>query len=155
MTWKGDVMESTPTAGENIAVLRKARGTGQAKLARQAGISLSYLSKIEAGHRPATPPVIAAIAKVLHVTTARINGQPFLGPSEQADLVNELRGAVRRNTLPREDQPSPGVLTAGLEQAAVLRADARYRRLRAACAAPAPATCRSADRAGCRCRWCR
>ncbi|KDQ69596.1 helix-turn-helix domain-containing protein [Streptomyces halstedii] len=119
-------MESTPAAGENIAVLRKVRGVGQARLAREAGISLSYLSKIEVGLRPATPPVVAAIAAALHVTTARIHGQPFLGPSEQADLLNDLRGAVRRYTLPREDLPDPSVLSTSVKQAARLRADTNY-----------------------------
>jgi transcriptional regulator with XRE-family HTH domain len=119
-------MESTPAAGENIAVLRKARAMGQGKLAREAGISLSYLSKIEIGERPATPPVVAAVARALHVTTARIYGQPFLGPSEQADLLNDLRSAVRRYKLPHEDQPSPVALARELEQAAGLRADTRY-----------------------------
>lgn len=125
-SWKSEGMESTPAAGENIAVLRKARQMGQAKLAREAGISLSYLSKIEVGERPATPPVVAAIARAMHVTTARIHGQPFLGPSEQSDLLNDLRGAVRRHTLPREDQPSPAALAEELKQAATLRSDARY-----------------------------
>ncbi|MBM9505849.1 helix-turn-helix domain-containing protein [Actinacidiphila acididurans] len=119
-------MESTPAAGENIAVLRKARGMGQAKLAREAGISLSLLSKIEVGTRAATPPVVADIARALHVTTARIYGQPFMGPSEQADLLNELRSAVRRHTLPREDQPTPTALAEELNRAAALRADTRY-----------------------------
>lgn len=119
-------MESTPAAGQNIAVLRKARQMGQAKLAREAGISLSYLSKIEVGERPATPPVVAALARALHVTTARIYGQPFLGPSEQSDLLNDLRDAVRRHTLPREDQPAPKTLDEELRRAAALRADTRY-----------------------------
>lgn len=126
LTWKSDAMESTPAAGENIAVLRKARSMGQDKLAREAGMSVSYLSKIEIGERPATPPVVAAIAKALHVTTARIYGQPFLGPSEQADLLNDLRSTVRRHKLPREDQPAPAVLAGELKKAAVLRADTRY-----------------------------
>ncbi|MEW1865985.1 helix-turn-helix transcriptional regulator [Streptomyces sp. NPDC088194] len=119
-------MESTPAAGENIAVLRKARGIGQERLAREAGISYSYLSKIEVGTRAATPPVVAAIAKALHVTTARIYGQPFLGPSEQADLLNDLRGAVRRHTLPKEDALSPSRLREELKRAATLRADTEY-----------------------------
>ncbi|MFK0015729.1 helix-turn-helix domain-containing protein [Streptomyces sp. NPDC091027] len=119
-------MESTPAAGENIAVLRKARGIGQAKLAREMRITVSYLSKIETGLRPATPPVVAAAAKALRVTTARINGQPFADPSEQADLLNDLRGAVRRHTLPKEDTPPLSELTRGLEAAAKLRAEAKY-----------------------------
>ncbi|MEV5883061.1 helix-turn-helix transcriptional regulator [Streptomyces sp. NPDC052020] len=119
-------MESTPAPGENIAVLRKARGLGQAKLARLAGISVSYLTKIENGIRPTTPPVAAAVAKALHVPVQRIYGQPFLGPSEQADLLNELRGAVRRYTLPKEDVPDPAVLAADVDRAMRLRAETKY-----------------------------
>jgi transcriptional regulator with XRE-family HTH domain len=114
-----------PAAGENIAVLRKARGIGQKALAQRAGISLSLLSKIETGLRPATPPVIAAIAKALHVSTARIYGQPFIDV-EQSDLLDSLRAAVRRHRLPREDVPPPGELAAKLKQAATLRADTDY-----------------------------
>ncbi len=119
-------MESTPSAGENIAALRKARGLAQQKLAASAGISPSYLTKIETGLRPATPPVVAAIAKALHVTTARINGQPFLGPSEQSDLLDDLRAAVRRYSLPREDELPPAQLLAEVQRATDLRAEARY-----------------------------
>jgi transcriptional regulator with XRE-family HTH domain len=119
-------MESPPSPGENIAVLRKTRGFGQARLARAAGISLSYLSKIEVGIRPATPPVVAAVAKALHVPTARIYGQPFLCPSEQADRLNDLRGAVRRYTLPKEGVPEPSNLAADVAKAMKLRAETKY-----------------------------
>lgn len=119
-------MESTPAPGENIAVLRKARGHGQAKLARMAGISVSLLSKIEVGTRPATPPVVAAIAKAMRVPTQRIYGQPFLGPSEQADLLNDLRGAVRRYTLPKEDVPDSAQLAADVARVMKLRAETNY-----------------------------
>ncbi|MET9290881.1 helix-turn-helix domain-containing protein [Streptomyces sp. NPDC003077] len=119
--------ENTPAAaGENIAVLRKARGLDQRKLARQTQISVSYLTKIETGLRPATPPVVAALAKALHVSTARIYGQPFLHPSEQADLLNDLRAAVRRHTLPQEDVPELAALHASLRNAAELRAETKY-----------------------------
>lgn len=119
-------MESTPAPGENIAVLRKARGLGQAQLARTSGVSLSYLSKIEVGTRPATPPVVAAIAKALRVPTQRIYGQPFLGVTEQADLLNDLRGAVRRYTLPKEDVPEAAQLAADVTRAMELRAETNY-----------------------------
>jgi transcriptional regulator with XRE-family HTH domain/Tfp pilus assembly protein PilF len=119
-------MESTPAPGENIAVLRKARGLGQSKLARMAGISASYLSKIEVGTRPVTPPVVAALAKAMHVPTQRIYGQPFLGPSEQADLLNDLRSAARRYTLPKEDVPESAELAADVDKAMKLRAETNY-----------------------------
>ncbi|MEU7365026.1 helix-turn-helix transcriptional regulator [Streptomyces hygroscopicus] len=119
-------MHSAPSAGENIAVLRKVRGVSQASLARQLGISLSYLSKIETGLRPATPPLVAAAASALRVTTARIYGDPFSDPSMQHELMNDLRTVVRRHTLPREDVPPPGELATSLDRAAQLRADTKY-----------------------------
>lgn len=119
-------MTSTPSAGENIAVLRRARGLGQTRLAREAGVSVSLLTKIESGDRAATPPVVASIARALSVTTARIYGEPFADPSEQADLLNDLRGAVRRHTLPRADTLPPDELDAKLRRAAQLRADTKY-----------------------------
>ncbi|MEU1943044.1 helix-turn-helix transcriptional regulator [Streptomyces sp. NPDC020125] len=119
-------MYSAPSAGENIAVLRKVRGTSQASLARQMGISLSYLSKIETGLRPATPPLVASAASALRVTTARVYGDPFSDPSKQHELMDALRTVVRRHTLPREDVPPPGELAASLQRAAQLRADTNY-----------------------------
>lgn len=119
-------MHSTPSAGENIAVLRKTRGISQAALARRMGISLSYLSKIEVGLRPATPPLVAAAAAALKVTTARIHGDPFSEPSAQHELLNGLRTVVRRHTLPREDVPPPDELSASIKRAAQLRADTDY-----------------------------
>ncbi|MDT0472792.1 helix-turn-helix transcriptional regulator [Streptomyces sp. DSM 41014] len=119
-------MERTPAPGENLAVLRKARELSQTKLARSAGLSVSYLSKLEVGQRPVTPPVAAALSKALHVSVQRIYGTPFLGPSEQADLLTELRSAVRRYTLPKEDVPDPGALALDVERAMKLRAQANY-----------------------------
>lgn len=118
--------ERTPAAGENIQVFRKARGLTQAQLARAAHISPSLLRKIEQGLRAATPPTVASIAAALHVSTARLNGQPFLEPSEQSDLLDDLRGAVRRYNLPREDVPEPGRLDQDLRQATALRAGSQY-----------------------------
>ncbi|MFE5120141.1 helix-turn-helix domain-containing protein [Streptomyces sp. NPDC056669] len=119
-------MHSAPSAGENIAVLRKVRGTSQASLARQMGISLSYLSKIETGLRPATPPLVASAASALRVTTARVYGDPFSDPSKQHELMDALRTVVRRHTLPREDVPPPSELAVSLQRAAQLRADTNY-----------------------------
>ncbi|MEU7104078.1 helix-turn-helix transcriptional regulator [Streptomyces sp. NPDC046215] len=119
-------MERIPAAGENIQVLRKARGISQTKLARDASISISLLRKIEQGSRAATPATVASIAKALHVTTARINGQPFLGPSEQSDLLDDLRGALRRYTLPKEDVPDPARLEEDLRKITALRAGSQY-----------------------------
>lgn len=119
-------MDTNLSPGENIAVLRKARGISQAKLARMAGISVSYLSKIEGGTRAATPPTVAVVANAMRVPMQRIYGQPFLGPSEQADLLNDLRSAVRRHTLPKEDAPNPSQLEEDVATAMQFRAETRY-----------------------------
>ncbi|MGW4237386.1 helix-turn-helix domain-containing protein [Streptomyces sp. NPDC004749] len=119
-------MESK-SAGENIAVLRKARKMSQAQLGRAAGLSVSYVSKIETGLRPVTPPVGAACAKAMGITTARIYGQPFRDrPHTEAERLDSLRTAVRRHTLPREDAPDPKVLAVDLKRAAHLRSEAQY-----------------------------
>ncbi|MEV7284169.1 helix-turn-helix transcriptional regulator [Streptomyces sp. NPDC093252] len=119
-------MEKTPAPGENIAVLRKARGMGRARLARLGGISVSLLTRIEEGTRPATPHIVAALAKAMRVTPARIHGQPFSDETRQAELLDDLRAAVRRYTLPREDVPPPEALAAGVQRAMALRAETRY-----------------------------
>ncbi|MFE7114956.1 multiprotein-bridging factor 1 family protein [Streptomyces sp. NPDC057654] len=118
--------DSTPTAGQNIAVLRKALGWGQGQLARRMGVSASLLRKVEDGTRTATPPTVAAAAKAMRITTDRIYGTPFSDPSEQRVLLDELRAAVRRHTLPREDVPPLPELATGLREATQLRADTRY-----------------------------
>ncbi|MCK1797166.1 helix-turn-helix transcriptional regulator [Streptomyces sp. XM4193] len=115
-----------PAAGDNIAVLRRARGIGQEALAARAGVSVSLLRKIERGHRAATPPVVAAIARALGVSTGRLNGSPYTDPVELETQLNSLRGAVRRHTLPREDVPAPEVLASNLAKASALRSDTRY-----------------------------
>ncbi|MFJ6569922.1 helix-turn-helix domain-containing protein [Streptomyces sp. NPDC091292] len=119
-------MEST-NAGENIAVLRKTRNMSQAQLGRAAGLSVSYVSKVETGLRPVTPAVAAACAKAMKVTTARIYGQPYRDRSQtEVERLDALRTAVRRHTLPKEDVPDPRTLAAEVKRAAHLRAEAEY-----------------------------
>ncbi|MEU7159151.1 helix-turn-helix domain-containing protein [Streptomyces chrestomyceticus] len=115
-----------PSAGSNIQVLRKARGWSRDYLASQAHISTSLLRQVENGTRTATPTTVAACAKALHVPTARIYGNPFSTPSEHTDLLNDLRGAVRRHTLPREDSPPLEELDINLKEAMRLRAETKY-----------------------------
>ncbi|MER0243727.1 helix-turn-helix transcriptional regulator [Streptomyces sp. HSW2009] len=115
-----------PTPGENIAVLRKARGIGQARLAKKAGFTVSYISKVETGLRPATPQFVAAVAGALGVSTARINGQPFADASQQAQALDVLRTVVRRHNLPREGVVPPSELATKVQKAVGLRAQTRY-----------------------------
>jgi predicted transcriptional regulator/transcriptional regulator with XRE-family HTH domain len=49
-------------AGHELRALRDRLGISQATMAARLGLSVSYLSQIESGHRPLTPRVLAALA---------------------------------------------------------------------------------------------
>jgi DNA-binding XRE family transcriptional regulator len=51
--------------GHPVRVWREHRGLTQRQLAKEAGISATYLSQIEAGKRAGSPKVLAALATVL------------------------------------------------------------------------------------------
>jgi transcriptional regulator with XRE-family HTH domain len=107
-------------------LLRKARNHSRRELARLAGVSEHYLRKIETGERPGTPAIFAALARALKVSTQRIYGQPFIGPVEQGELLNDLRAAIRRYRLPQEDVPDLQELRTNLADLAELRAGTKY-----------------------------
>ncbi len=122
---------ATPTGavGENIATLRKTADWSQAKLAREAGISTSYLKKIEIGDRACRPAIAASIANALGVTLALLYGQPYSETPVPPEKINALRSAVRRYAQPITDQPYPEDVHELLERATNLRAATRYREL--------------------------
>lgn len=80
--------------GQRIARYRKLRHLTQTGLASQAGISASHLAHIEQGHKQASPTIIAALARVLSVTTADLVGQPYLAEL-QADQLDILIQPIR------------------------------------------------------------
>lgn len=63
--------------GARIADYRKLRHLTQVGLAQRAHVSPSHISKIEKGFSPASPAVLAIIARVLSVPVAVLTGQPF------------------------------------------------------------------------------
>ncbi|ANW21301.1 helix-turn-helix domain-containing protein [Streptomyces clavuligerus] len=75
--------------GARIADYRKLRHLTQAGLAQRAGVSRTTVAKIEAGLSPATPPIVAAVARVLEVDVAVLNGQPYLSEL-QADHLDRM-----------------------------------------------------------------
>ncbi|WP_052852386.1 helix-turn-helix domain-containing protein [Streptomyces avicenniae] len=72
--------------GARIADYRKLRQLTQAGLAQRAFVSRGTIAKIEAGLSPATPAVVAAVARALEVEVAVLNGQPFLEEMRQDQL---------------------------------------------------------------------
>jgi XRE family transcriptional regulator, fatty acid utilization regulator len=76
---------STPDgehAGVRIAYYRKAAHLTQRELAERIPHSYSLLTQVEAGHRPASPGLLAAVAHALRLDVTTLTGQPY---------VNELR----------------------------------------------------------------
>ncbi|MFJ7906099.1 helix-turn-helix domain-containing protein [Kitasatospora sp. NPDC096204] len=83
--------------GERIAQYRKLRHLTQRELAARAHISYSMLTKVEQGAKPATPAVLAAVARVLSVQTVDLTGQPYLTELRQDELdvlIQPIREAL-------------------------------------------------------------
>ncbi len=76
--------------GAAIKEAREARGLSRAELARQAGITPLYMDKIEQGARRPSPPKLAALAKVLQVSTAELMTRAALLDASTAPTSDEL-----------------------------------------------------------------
>lgn len=82
-------------AGARLRRLREERGISQIELARQLGISPSYLNQIEHDSRPLTVSVLIRITEVFGVDTA------YFAPHDTPQLVADLREALpARTSLP-------------------------------------------------------
>ncbi|MFF7991783.1 helix-turn-helix domain-containing protein [Kitasatospora xanthocidica] len=83
--------------GARIAWYRKLRQKTQLELADLANCSYSTITKVEQGVRPATPGIVAAVARALSVQTTDLTGQPYLTELQQ----DELDGLIQpiRETL--------------------------------------------------------
>lgn len=127
--------ENTGHIGARVAAERKARGLTQRQLASRAHISYSLLTKVEAGHAPATPAFIGAVARALRVDVPKITGQPYQEPGTQImqlhETIEPLRRAVLTWDLPPEDvEPRTiGALTADVRRVSQLGKQARYLQL--------------------------
>jgi XRE family transcriptional regulator, fatty acid utilization regulator len=75
-------------AGARLRRLREERGTSQVELARQLGISASYLNQIEHDTRPLTVPVLIHITELFGVDSA------YFAPHDTPQLVADLREAL-------------------------------------------------------------
>ncbi|MFD7547208.1 helix-turn-helix domain-containing protein [Streptomyces sp. NPDC059816] len=72
--------------GARIADYRKLRHLTQTGLAQRAFVSRGTIAKGEAGLSPATPAVVAAVARALEVDVAILNGQPYVSELQQDQL---------------------------------------------------------------------
>ncbi|MFF5209351.1 helix-turn-helix domain-containing protein [Streptosporangium sp. NPDC000396] len=95
--WNPDLGGSgSETTGQRIARARKRRGLTQTGLAAKANISRSLIAQVESGHKPATPSLVAVVARACGVDAAEINGQPYRGSDKRSDAVHAAIPAIRR-----------------------------------------------------------
>jgi transcriptional regulator with XRE-family HTH domain len=99
------------TIGARLRTLRRWRGKTQVELAGLAGLSPSFLSMVESGHRPLDRRShIATLANALKVSETDLVGGPHLTPdplqSDPHKGIPALRVALQTNTLttPAVDQ---------------------------------------------------
>src|ERR1017187_9227728 len=107
-------MYDTETTGARLRGLRRWRGMTLTELAGLAGVSVSFLSLVEHGHRLlARRSHIAAVASALKVSETELVGGPHLSPDRlQSDPhmgIPPLRVALQTNTLtsPAVDRARP------------------------------------------------
>ncbi|MGC0415957.1 helix-turn-helix domain-containing protein [Embleya sp. AB8] len=118
--------------GARIATYRKLRGLTQQALARQAAVSYSLLTKVESGHKPATPALIAACARVLRASSFDLTGQPYLADLRRdriGELVEPIRAAMQNWDLALDWDGAPRsveALMVDVARAMTRRRDAHY-----------------------------
>lgn len=97
--------------GARIAEVRALRNLTLRELARHAHVSPSMLSRIENGDRPASAPIVAAVARALSVSVSVLHGQPYIRmlQADQLDrLVTPISAALDDWDIPPgDDEPIP------------------------------------------------
>lgn len=92
--------------GARIREFRLIRDFSLAELGRRAHVSTSQLSRVETGEQPASPSVLAAVARVLGVTLSVLHGQPYIHmlQKDQLDrLLAPISSALDAWDIPPED----------------------------------------------------
>ncbi|MFF4406615.1 helix-turn-helix domain-containing protein [Streptomyces sp. NPDC001404] len=77
--------------GARIAHHRKLAGLTQRGLAQRLPYSYSLLHQVEAGHKNASPDLVSAVAKALHIDVTALTGQPYMTELQQDKLDSLIR----------------------------------------------------------------
>lgn len=138
--------------GARIAMYRKRAGLTQQGLAQRIPYSYSMLHQVESGHKAASPQLVTAVARALHVDVSSLTGPPVQGPlpDRVATIIRPVREALDLYDLPTDSYipttPADELVTA----ADALCRDVRAARLHQAAAtlpsvlADLTVTCREA-----------
>lgn len=80
-----------------MSLARRARGWDQSELARRAGVSPSYISRIESGaHKQPSAQKLRLIADALRVPVAELIDGPQADPPKRVDLEARILHALNR-----------------------------------------------------------
>jgi transcriptional regulator with XRE-family HTH domain len=96
--------------GARIRELRAIRDFSLTELSRRAHVSTSQLSRVENGDQPASPSVLASVARALGVTLSVLHGQPYIHmlQKDQLDrLLAPISSALDAWDIPPEDDVPP------------------------------------------------
>ncbi|MFE2869102.1 helix-turn-helix domain-containing protein [Embleya sp. NPDC059259] len=98
------------SVGQRIITARRTRRLTQQELADKAGISRSYLQKIETGDRPPSHAALIKLGHAMHLEVSRLTGQPYdADPGPEDLLVHGVVPEIRRVMLCYRD-PVPALL---------------------------------------------
>jgi transcriptional regulator with XRE-family HTH domain len=91
-------LNEASTIGRRIARARKLRESPltQAGLAARVPCSKSLIAQVERGHKPATPSLIAAVARALNVDVTELTGQPYGARNGRPDRIHEAIPEIRQ-----------------------------------------------------------
>ncbi|MFD8496234.1 helix-turn-helix domain-containing protein [Amycolatopsis sp. NPDC059657] len=96
--------------GTRIATQRKLAGWSQVQLADRTNYALSTVKKVEQGREPASPALVATVARVLKVEPEELTGTPYTetieadGPLEG---LSDLRAVLTEGQYVQQVQPEP------------------------------------------------
>ncbi|MCX4823184.1 helix-turn-helix transcriptional regulator [Streptomyces sp. NBC_01142] len=115
--------------GTRIAYHRKRAGLTQRGLAQKIPYSYSLLTQVESGHKPASPDLVATVAKVLRIDVTSLTGQPYVTELQQdrlSELVRPIREALDLYDLGPdpaiEPRPTPQLVAAAENLCRLVRA---------------------------------
>lgn len=122
----------TESVGARVARQRERRGFTQQGLALRAHVSKSLISKVETGAKPASPALIAAVARALRVSPTELLGQSYaeeLRRDRMDALIEPIRTSMENWDMPLDWSVAPrpvALLHADVGHALVQRRQAEY-----------------------------
>ncbi|MDT0494195.1 helix-turn-helix transcriptional regulator [Streptomyces griseus] len=96
--------------GTRIAHHRKRAGLTQRGLSQKIPYSYSLLTQVESGHKSASPDLVAAVARALHIDVTALTGQPYVTELQQdrlAELIRPIREALDLYDLGADPEITP------------------------------------------------